>query len=200
MWCDERLSIVIHWWNFFNFPPTLVQGNATIVQRPSIWVIDLKTDSIVSRHEIPASVVVSGAGLASLTIDVIDCGYNTFAYLPDLQYSQIVVYDLAQNRSYKAEHNYFHMNPFQGDFNVDGLKFSWNDAIFSITLSEREKDSSYRSAFFHPMSRFKSIHKWNVSVISVKISVDFWSLISTSSNTEMNENFTSLKNDAIRSI
>lgn len=97
--------------------------------------------------------VVSGAGLASLTIDVIDCGSNSFAYLPDLQFSQIVVYNLAENRSYRVEHNYFHMHPFEGDFNVDGLKFSWNDAIFSITLSERDKDSSYRLAYFHPMSR-----------------------------------------------
>jgi hypothetical protein len=44
------------------------------------------------------------------------------------------------------------MNPFEGDFDVDGLKFSWDDGIFSITLSNRDKDG-YRTAYFHPMIR-----------------------------------------------
>lgn len=117
-------------------------------------MIDLNTDSVVNRHEIPASVVSNGLGLASPTIDVIDCEANTFAYLPDLEFSQIVVFNLNENRSYRVRHNYFRMHPFQGDYDVDGLKFSWEDAIFSITLSEREKDSSFRLAYFHPMSRF----------------------------------------------
>lgn len=136
----------------FNFHST--QGNATIVQRPSIWLIDLKTDTVLIRHEISSSIANNGYGFASLTIDVIGCDDNTFAYLPDLQYSQIVVYNLNENRSYKVEHNYFHMHPFEGDYNVDGLRFSWNDAIFSIALGTRDKSSSFRSAYFHPMSRF----------------------------------------------
>lgn len=136
-------------------------GNVTIVQRPSIWVIDLKTDSIVNRHEVSESVVSNGLGLASLTIDVIGgCKGNTFAYLADLETSQIIVYNLMENKSYRVRHNYFRMHPFQGDYNVDGLKFSWEDAIFSITLSEREKDSSFRFAYFHPMSRFDYTFKF----------------------------------------
>lgn len=119
--------------------------------------MDLNTDSIVNRHEIPASVVSNGLGLASLTIDVIDCETETFAYLPDLEFSQIIVFNLEGNKSYRVRHNYFRMHPFQGDYDVDGLKFSWEDAIFSITLSEREKNSSFRLAYFHPMSRFDFI-------------------------------------------
>ena len=119
--------------------------------------MDLNTDSIVNRHEIPASVVSNGLGLASLTIDVIDCETETFAYLPDLEFSQIIVFNLEENKSYRVRHNYFRMHPFQGDYDVDGLKFSWEDAIFSITLSEREKNSSFRLAYFHPMSRFDFI-------------------------------------------
>jgi hypothetical protein len=120
-------------------------------------MIDLKTDSVLNRYEIPPSVAADGFGLANLAVDVIDCGFNTFAYLPNLQASQIVVFNLVENSSYAVQHNYFHMHPFQGDYNVDGLKFSWDDAIFSIALSEREKDSSHRLAYFHAMSRFNLI-------------------------------------------
>lgn len=115
-------------------------------------MIDLNTDKVVNRYEIPASVAINGYGMASITVDNVDCDNNTFAYLPDLQHSQIVVYNLAQNRSYRVQHNYLRMNPFQGDYHVDGLKFQWDDAIFSITLGKRDKDF-YRMAYFHPMSR-----------------------------------------------
>jgi dopachrome tautomerase len=90
-----------------------VPGNATIVQRPSIWMIDLKTDTVLNRYEIPPP--SSGSGFASITIDVIDCEQNSFAYLPDLLASQILVYSLRENRSYIVNHNFFHMHPFQGE-------------------------------------------------------------------------------------
>lgn len=131
-----------------------IKGNTTIVQRPSIWVIDLTTDTVLNRYEIPERIASSGSGLASITVDVIDCENQTFAYLPDLVNSQIIVFNLEQNHSYRVTHNFFHMNPFEGDYNVDGLRFSWDDAIFSIALSPREKNSTYRLAYFHPMSRF----------------------------------------------
>lgn len=124
------------------------------MQRPSIWVMDLKSDTVINRYEIPEAIASSGSGFASLTVDVIDCDGNSFAYLPDLVTSQIVVYNLNENRAHRISHNYFHMNPLEGDYEVDGLKFSWDDAIFSITLSERDKNSTFRQAYFHAMSRF----------------------------------------------
>jgi hypothetical protein len=109
----------------------------------------------VTRYEFPARILKDGLGLASVTVDVIDCNTNdTFVYIPDLQYSQIIVYDMKENKSYRMQHNYFRMNPFEGDFNVDGLKFSWDDGIFSITLSNPQPNG-YRTAYFHPMIRLK---------------------------------------------
>lgn len=124
------------------------------MQRPSVWLIDLTTDTVINRYEIPAAVVENGNGFASITVDVIDCDTNdSFAYIPDLLSSRIVVYSLRDNSSYRVSHNFFHMHPLQGDYNVDGLKFSWDDAIFSIALSERDAQG-YRLAYFHAMSRF----------------------------------------------
>lgn len=126
-------------------------GNATIIQRPSIIVIDLKSDSVLRRYEIDEDVIRDGLGLASISVDAGDCT-KSFAYLPDLMYSKIVIYSYEENRAYSMQHNFFHMNPHEGDFNVDNLKFSWDDGIFSIALSS-PNTNGIRTAFFHPMIR-----------------------------------------------
>jgi hypothetical protein len=114
-------------------------------------VIDLKSDAVLKRYEIPSNIVRDGLGLASITIDT-DCEAKTFAYIPDLMYSKILIYNFEENHAYSMQHNFFHMNPFEGEFNVDGLKFSWDDGIFSIALSPSDKNG-HRIAYFHPMSR-----------------------------------------------
>lgn len=128
------------------------QTNPKYVQTPSIWIFDLKTDTILHRYEIPSSVVKNGLGLASITLDVVDCA-NTFAYIPDLVQHQLLVYSFNDDDSWSFSHNYFHMNPFQGDYKIAGERFSWDDGIFSITLGKPERDT-FRMAYFHPMSSF----------------------------------------------
>ncbi|CAO1346510.1 unnamed protein product [Diamesa hyperborea] len=131
-------------------------GNMKVIQAPSIWIMDLKTDKLINRYEIPSEIVDNGYGLASLVIDVIDCS-RTFAYLPDLQNYRLIVYSFAENKAWRFIHNYFHLNPFEGDYNVNGFQFSWDDGIFSITLGESAPDS-YRLAYFHPLSSDTEFH------------------------------------------
>lgn len=126
-------------------------NNRIIVQRPSVWVINLKDDSLIKRYEIPASVVDNGRGLVSLTIDdPHGTCQETFAYLTDWFTSNMIVYSLEQNRAWKVDHNYFHFDPLYGNFKVDGLQFTRRDGLFSITLSQRYKDG-FKMAFFHAM-------------------------------------------------
>lgn len=55
-----------------------------------------------------------------------------------------------QDHIWSFAHNYFNFDPMQGDFNVVGIEYQWNDGIFSITMGRRNEDG-YRSVFFHPM-------------------------------------------------
>ncbi|XP_070504364.1 L-dopachrome tautomerase yellow-f2-like [Chironomus tepperi] len=127
-------------------------NNQINVQRPSIWAIDLKTDVVIGRFDIPETIVPNGRGLASITIDDDDCT-NTFAYIPDWMNNALLVFSAQQGRMWRFNHNYFFFNPFEGDFDVDGLQFQWNDGIFSVALS-RTKPNGYRTAFFHPLGSF----------------------------------------------
>jgi dopachrome tautomerase len=117
-------------------------------------VIDLNTDKILKRYEIPSHVTRDGLGLASITIDVIDCSHSTYAYIPDLAYSKILIYNFERNAAYSMSHNFFHMNPHECEFDIDNLKFSWDDGIFSIALSPPDDTADgHRTAYFHPMCR-----------------------------------------------
>lgn len=68
--------------------------NNTQVQRPAIWVIDLETDQLIRRFEIPESIVALGNGLASITVDVAgDRCDRAFAYIPDLATYHLYTYE-----------------------------------------------------------------------------------------------------------
>lgn len=90
-----------------------------VVQRPSIWVIDLTKDSLLGRFEVPANIVENGRGLAAITIDALDdadCA-NTFAYMPDWMNNAIIVFSARDGRFWRFNHNYFFFNPFEGKKN-----------------------------------------------------------------------------------
>ena len=111
--------------------------NQIIVQRPSIWAIDLKTDTVIGRYEIPLSIVQDGKGLASITIDDDDC-LNSFAYLPDWFYNSLIVYSTQQNKAWRFNNAFFHFNPFEADFNVDGTKTFSPFSLFLLIFADNE--------------------------------------------------------------
>lgn len=120
----------------------------------------MNTDTVIRRYEIPESVIEDGSGLVNIAIDVDpnDCA-DAFLYIPDLVSYRIVVYSFKENRAWSFYHNYFHLSPLHGDFKVGGIKFSWDDGIFSIALGNVNPDG-YRDVYFHALS---SIYEFVVS-------------------------------------
>ncbi|XP_061393605.1 L-dopachrome tautomerase yellow-f2-like [Musca vetustissima] len=128
-------------------------NNRMQVQKPSIWIMDLKTDRVIRRYEIPESIVTEGRGLASITVDTDKGCDKTFAYVPDLVNSQLYVYSYEQNGMWSFQHNYFSFDPIAGDLNIGGQVFSWDDGIFSVVLAPKNNDGS-RNVLFHAMASF----------------------------------------------
>lgn len=74
--------------NAFSFLDGTIQ-----IQRPSIWIIDMNTEEVVRRFEIPESIVQPGIGMASVTVDVDRNNCNgAYAYIPDLLTYRLYVY------------------------------------------------------------------------------------------------------------
>ncbi|EDW14389.2 L-dopachrome tautomerase yellow-f2 [Drosophila mojavensis] len=128
-------------------------NNRQQIRRPSIWIVDLKTDRQLMRFDIPEEIVETGRGLASLTIDVPSPNQcdQAYAYIPDLVYRRLYVYSLATDRMWSFEHNYFNFDPVAGDLHIGGQTFRWDDGIFSVTLGPQQPDGS-RDVYFHAMA------------------------------------------------
>jgi dopachrome tautomerase len=113
--------------------------------------MDLATNQQIRRFVIPDSSGARSAGLASITVDVAPGKCNdAFAYVPDLAANRLHVYSFRDNRMWTFQHNYFHLDPLQGDFDVAGQRYQWDDGIFSVMLSQRNAEG-FRFAYFHPM-------------------------------------------------
>lgn len=121
---------------------------STQMNEPSLWIIDLKTNEKVRRFEIPNA---NGNGYASITVDSqVDNCDDAYAYIPDLVRRVLSVYSFRLDKMWTFKHNYFSFDPLQGDLNLHGIKFQWDDGIFSVALGVRQKDG-FRTAYFHPM-------------------------------------------------
>jgi len=129
-----------------------IKGVSNQMKPPQIVIIDLHTDKIIKRHELKN--IRDGSGMVSTTVDIPggDCA-NAFAYIPDLNDNSVTVYSLKEDADWRVHHNLFHMDPEEGDFELNGLKFQWDDGVFSIALGQEQEDG-YRSVYFHAMASF----------------------------------------------
>jgi hypothetical protein len=102
---------------------------------------------------VPESVVESGLGMASITVDsdVHSCS-KSYAYISDWNESQMYVYGLYENRMWKFKHNYMQNEPRNGDLFVAGVKFKWEDGIFSVALGKPDYYTGNRRVFFHSLA------------------------------------------------
>lgn len=126
--------------------------NNTLKYPPSIIVYDLKTDNLLRRYVLPEDQVKEDSGFAVIAVEDMDCE-NTFAYAGDVGKAGIVVYSWEKNESWRISHHYFNLDPLACDFNVKGLNFTWDDAIFGLALSAPNPDN-FSTLYFHPMTSF----------------------------------------------
>uniref|UniRef100_A0A1Y9H9G8 Yellow protein n=1 Tax=Anopheles farauti TaxID=69004 RepID=A0A1Y9H9G8_9DIPT len=129
-------------------------GHRRQVQRPTLWIIDLLQDRKVRQFEIPASIVAEGHGMASVTVDSTsdDCE-AAYAYIPDLAFYGLYVYGFRENRMWKFRHEFLSFDPRMTGFSVAGVRFRWNDGIFSLTIGPQEPESDDgRTVYFHAMA------------------------------------------------
>uniref|UniRef100_A0A240PJW5 Uncharacterized protein n=1 Tax=Anopheles atroparvus TaxID=41427 RepID=A0A240PJW5_ANOAO len=127
--------------------------NRRQVQRPQLWIVDLERDQLVRRFTIPASIVVEGVGMASVTVDVErdDCD-GAFAYVPDLVANAIYVYSMRADEMWAfRNHSSFAHDPARAEFNVAGQRFRWDDGVFSVAVGQWDSEVGSRLIFYHPM-------------------------------------------------
>lgn len=111
--------------------------------QPQLFVFDLDTDQVLRRYILPLDQYKIGSSLlTTLLVDVRDptpgtvstCP-NSFAYIGDVTGFGLIVYDLQQNRSWRAQNKYLFSAPHAGTHTVAGESFDLMDGIFGVSLS-----------------------------------------------------------------
>ncbi|XP_076274875.1 L-dopachrome tautomerase yellow-b [Rhynchophorus ferrugineus] len=121
------------------------------MKNSSLLIYDLSNDALLRSYTIPSDQLTEDSLLANIAVEDEDCD-NSFAYMADLGGPGLIVYSWKENRSWKVQHNFFHIDPLAGDMTVASVSFQWTDGIFGLAL--RPEKDGYSTLFFHPMTSF----------------------------------------------
>lgn len=142
-----------------------ILGEPKQIAPPALVIFDLKTDQLIKRYAFTPSDSKTGTFFANVVsrvrrmrrydylyciqnckslsqiVDVQpnDCE-NAYAYVPDLGAYGVVVYSFKDDKSWRVEHNFFHFDPLNGDYNVGGVNFQWTDGVFGMALGRQAND------------------------------------------------------------
>ncbi|XP_020714005.1 protein yellow isoform X2 [Ceratitis capitata] len=134
-------------------------ANLNQICQPKIVAFDLATDKRVVSFTLPPDQVKQDSLHSNILADVLtDQCENAYVYVTDVWRFGMVVYSLAENRSWRVTNYNFIPNPIASDFNVYGLNFQWLDGVFGMSLSldeEVKRPTAERILYFHPMASFK---------------------------------------------
>lgn len=120
---------------------------------PKIVAFDLATDQQVVSYQFPADQVLQGSLHTNIVVDVRNNECNrAFVYVMDVWRNGLVVFDLAQHRSWRTTNHLYLADPFSSDYTYKGLNFQWTDGVFGASLSPLNKKIGDRVLFYHPMS------------------------------------------------
>lgn len=91
----------------------------------------------VARYEFPDGPVNDRSNLASMAIESYhdDCR-DSVAYIADPNTYGLVVFNLAEETSYRVNHNFFYPFPHKGTITINGISFDLMDGVIGLTLSE----------------------------------------------------------------
>jgi hypothetical protein len=120
---------------------------------PKIVAFDLATDQVVVNYPFPADQVLQGSLHTNLVVDIRNNECNrAFVYVMDVWRNGVVVFDLAQGRSWRTTSHLYLADPFSSDYTYQGLNFQWTDGVFGASLSPLNKPAGDRVLYYHPMS------------------------------------------------
>ncbi|KAH8273091.1 hypothetical protein KR018_000648, partial [Drosophila ironensis] len=137
----------------------LDSGEIEFVQHcaPQVVVIDLATDQLIHRYRLPATAFKAGVSrMVNILADVRDppplgrCK-DVFAYLADPTSKAIVVYDVANQKSWRVENKFTYPDAKFGTHTVAGESFELLDGPLALAVTPQELGLR-RHLIFHALS------------------------------------------------
>lgn len=76
---------------------------------------------------------------------------DPYAYIPDTEAYQLLVYSWKTNESFALTHNYFHFDPLCGDIDLGEVHYQSQKGLYGMALSPMGRDG-FRTIYFHSIA------------------------------------------------
>ncbi|XP_063824920.1 protein yellow-like [Ostrinia nubilalis] len=118
---------------------------------PSLIAIDLATDSVVARYEIPPEYVLQNSLISNIVVDSRDARCrDTHVYIADTWRFGLIVFRASDAVFWRFSHFTFFPEPLMSNYTLHGLNFQWTDGIFGMSLGRLQNGD--RPLYYHAMS------------------------------------------------
>lgn len=118
---------------------------------PVLHVYDLKTDLHMRTFNF-GHLSNQNSDFSNMEIDVTSSTCeDAYAYIPDSETYQLLVYSWKSNGSHVLTHNFFHFDPLCGDIDLGEEHYQSQKGLYGISLSAVGRDG-FRTVYFHSIA------------------------------------------------
>jgi hypothetical protein len=118
---------------------------------PTLFAIDLETDTVLGRFPIPAEYVLQNSLITNILIDSRDAQCRDLhVYIADAWRFGLIVFRAADAKFWRFNHYSFYPEPLFSNYTLHGLNFQWSDGVFGMSLGKFHDGD--RPLYYHSMS------------------------------------------------
>lgn len=118
---------------------------------PTLFVIDLETDSVLAQYPIPEQFVLQNSLITNLIVDSRDARCRDLhVYIADAWRFGLIVFRAEDTAFWRFSHYTFYPDPLLSNYTLHGLNYQWSDGLFGMTLGKLHAGD--RPLLYHSMS------------------------------------------------
>lgn len=118
---------------------------------PTLYVIDLNTDTVMARFPIPDKFVLQDSLITNILVDSRDARCRDLhIYIADARRNGLIVFRASDAAFWRFSHYTFNPEPLLSNYTLHGVNFQWSDGLFGMSLGRVQGGN--RELYYHAMS------------------------------------------------
>ncbi|CAK1596078.1 unnamed protein product [Parnassius mnemosyne] len=118
---------------------------------PSLFAIDLETDTVLARYPIPDEFVLQNSLITNIVVDSRDARCRDLhVYIADAWRFGLIVFRQSDAMFWRFSHYTFYPEPLLSNYTLHGLNYQWSDGLFGMSLGKFHLGE--RPLYYHAMS------------------------------------------------
>ncbi|XP_075973477.1 dopaminechrome tautomerase-like [Anticarsia gemmatalis] len=125
--------------------------NAQNLCPPTLFAINLNTDTVIGRYPIPSELVLENSLITNLVVDSRDVRCRDLhVYIADAWRFGMIVFRDEDKAFWRFNHYSFYPEPLLSNYTLHGLNYQWSDGLFGMSLGRVHQGD--RPLYYHSMS------------------------------------------------